>query len=146
MSPEPNSAVRTFGSLRLLSESSFLHLPRSSAHLPFVSFLSTFWLYFFLSTVPMWPAGYFWLLYSPHLIPYTHSTSLINLIPYHSVASINLLSNLLYHDTLALARDLVFTEQYSFMDLKLRPISLITACCPQQCSSLFPTHTHSFPP
>lgn len=143
MCPKPNSAVRTFGSLRLLSESSFLHLPRSSAHLPFVSFLPTFRLYFFLPTAPVWPAAYVWLLYSPHLIPYTHSTPLINLIPYHSLASINLLSSLLYHDTLALALDLVFTEQYSFMDLKLRLFDhgmLLSAVLLS-----LPIRTHSFP-
>lgn len=79
------------------------------------------------------------------LISYTHSTSLINPIPYHSLTSINLLFDLLYNDIPTLAPALVFPEQYSFIDLKLRPISLATACCPQQCSSPFPTHTHSFP-
>lgn len=144
--PGSNSAVRPFGSPYLLSKSSsFLHSPWSGVHLPFVPFLPSFWLHFFLSTVPMRQAGYFWLLYSPRLIPYTHSTSLINPIPYHSLTSINLLFNLLYNDVPTLALALVFTEQYSFMDLKLRPISLATAYCPHQCSSSFPIHTHSFP-
>ena len=147
MCSSSNLAVRPFGSPYLLSESSlFFHLPLSGVHLPFVSFLPTLWLHFFLSTVPMWHAGYFWLLYSPHLICYTHSTSLSNPIPSHSLTSISLHFDLLYDDVSTLALALFFTKQYSFMRLKLRPMSSATACCPQQCSSPFPVHTHCFPP
>jgi len=65
-----------------------------------------------------------------YLISYTHSTSMINPIPYYSLTFINLLSNLLYNDFPTHALNLVFTEKYSFMDLKLGPISLAMACCP----------------
>lgn len=68
----------------------FLQLPWSGVHLPFVSFVPSFWLHFFLSTVSIWQVDYFWFLYSPYLIPYSRSTSLINPIPCHSLTSINL--------------------------------------------------------
>lgn len=51
-------------------------------------------------------------------------------IPYYSLTFINLLSNLLYNDFPTHALNLVFTEKYSFMGLKLGPISLAMACCP----------------
>lgn len=125
-----NSAIGAFASPYLVyALSSFLCLPWSSVHLPFVSFLPSSGLHFFLSTVPTQQVGYFWLLFPPHPISYAHSPLLIN--PF---TSINLLFDLLYCDTptFALALDLKLTPIHCIL---LSSVLLFLPCS----SSLRPT-------